>query len=94
MHAAGFDDWEWNEGNQQELARHHITPDEVEQVAENEPTWARNKRNRAGKWLMIGRTFGGRALTIVIALGEAGTSARAITGWDSTRGEHTRYLRR
>ena len=63
-------------------------------MAENEPSWAPNKRNRAGKWLMIGRTFGGRVLTIVIALDGEGRSARAITGWDSTRGEQTRYLRR
>jgi hypothetical protein len=61
--AEGFD---WDDGNEDELARHHITPHEVEQVFDNEPTWGANKRLAAGKWLMVGRTNGGRVLTIVV----------------------------
>jgi hypothetical protein len=49
-HPSQFETWEWDEGNQAELWRHHITPDEVEQVGDNEPIWASNKRNRAGRW--------------------------------------------
>jgi hypothetical protein len=84
----GFD---WNEGNASELARHHITPYEVEQVFDNEPIWSGNKRRRAGNVQMHGRTNGGRLLTIVCLLN--GTTLRAVTGWDMTTGERTRYLK-
>jgi hypothetical protein len=41
-------DVEWDEGNESELARHHITPTEVHQVLDSEPIWARNRAGRAG----------------------------------------------
>jgi len=87
---AGF---EWDEGNESELARHHITPEEVEQVFDNDPVWASNKRNRPGNRLMFGRTNSGRELTVVVRIQPDMEIIRAITGWDSTRGERTRYGR-
>lgn len=90
----GDEAFEWDEGNEEELGRHRITPYEVEQVFENEPTWARNKRGRAGDWIVVGRTNGGRVLTIVFLLKGETDIVRPVTGWDSTRGERTRYLRR
>lgn len=93
-HPSQFRDWEWDEGNERELSRLHIMPDEVEEVADDEPRWASNRRGRSGRWLMVGRTYGGRALTVVVIFDEESLVARAITGWDSTAGEHSRYLRR
>jgi uncharacterized DUF497 family protein len=94
VHPGGDEAFEWDEDNERELARHHITPYEVEQVLDNEPTWARNKRGRAGDWIMVGRTNGGRILTIVVKLNAAADTVRPVTGWGSTQGEQTRYLRR
>jgi uncharacterized DUF497 family protein len=87
--AEGF---EWDEGNESELARHHITPSEVEQVFDNNPAWAANRRGRSGDWVMYGPTNGGRALTIIMLVKEP--KIRAVTGWDMSPGERTRYVRR
>lgn len=94
MHPRGHEDFEWDEGNERELGRHHITPYETEQVLDNEPTWAPGRHGRPGDWIMVGRTNGGRVLTIVIQFKAEMISVRPVTGWDSTRGERTRYLRR
>lgn len=42
---------------------------------------------------MVGKTLGGRLLTIVV-LYEEGDTLRAITGWDADDGERTQYERR
>jgi hypothetical protein len=47
-----------------------------------------------GDWIMVGRTDGGRVLTIVVELLEEAQGLRPITGWPSSTGEQTRYLRR
>jgi uncharacterized DUF497 family protein len=86
-------EFEWDEGNESELARHHITPEEVEQVLDNEPIWGRNKGGRAGDFVMYGRSHGGRPLTIIVLVKTDGI-IRPITGWDMAPGERTRYLRR
>jgi uncharacterized DUF497 family protein len=91
VHPSQAEGFEWDEGNESELARHHITPIEIEQVFDNEPTWTANKRGRAGDWVMYGRTNGGRPLTIVMLLKEP--RIRAVTGWDMSTGERMRYLR-
>jgi hypothetical protein len=83
---------QFDEGNASELARHRITPYEVREVLSNEPVWGRNKRARAGNFVMYGRTDGGRPLSIVVLLQD--DILRPITGWDMTTGERTRYLRR
>ncbi len=85
--------WEWDEENEQELAGHHITPQEVYEVWANGPIWAPNKRHRAGDWKMLGRTDGGRQLAIVIRFYADRSMLRPITGWDATAGEQSRYLK-
>jgi uncharacterized DUF497 family protein len=89
----GQGSFEWDEGNESELARHHIAPEEVEQLFDNDPVWAANKRNRPGNRLMIGRTNSSRELTIVVRIQPETEVIRAITGWESTRGERTSYRR-
>lgn len=73
--------WEWDESNESELARHHITAIEVEQLLEEEHGWRPNKQGRAGDYLLVGRTYGGRHLSIVVAYDERRRCARAVTGW-------------
>jgi uncharacterized DUF497 family protein len=88
--AEGF---EWDQENEAELAAHNIDPSEVEDLYWQRPVFARNKHAGSGDWKMIGRTEAGRALTIVVTLDERRRFLRPITGWDTTVGETTKYLR-
>jgi uncharacterized DUF497 family protein len=90
--AEGF---EWDEANESELAdpRHPIQPWEVEQVFWNVPVWAPNRRGRSGDRIMVGRTDGGRRLTIVVQVKGATRQLRPITGWPSTQAELSKYGR-
>lgn len=83
---------EFDEGNESELAAHDITPMEVVQMLNNDPEWARNKRHRAGVWKAIGRTDGGRAITVPVTYDDVRSTVRPVTGWDCTPGERTKYL--
>jgi IS5 family transposase len=91
-HPATAESWEWDEGNEGELAQHRIMPTEVYQVYENGPKWAPNVRRHAGDWKMMGRTKGGRRLTIVVRFYGDRAVLRPITGWDTTSGERARYF--
>ena len=72
--------FEWDEGNESELAGHHIEPYEAEEIFLNGPVWRRDKKDAAGDYYITGRTDGGRILTIVVQL-KAGHTVRPITGW-------------
>jgi hypothetical protein len=90
-HPAAFLEVEFDEGNESELARHGISALEAWQVLAGEPVWARNKKGRAGVWLAVGMTDGGRRLTLPVTYDAARRCVRPVTGWQSTRGEVTRY---
>ena len=94
MHPRDAELFDWDEENETELERseHPIKHWEAEEVFENRPLWVRNKREGSGDYKMIGRTNGGRALTIVVTANEVNRSIRAITGWPTTQGERTRHL--
>ena len=47
----------------------------------------RKRGERGRRWLLIGRTDGGRALTVVIVQTVEPTTWLIITGWDSTDAE-------
>jgi hypothetical protein len=84
--------FDWNEGNESELAAHHITVSEVEEVFHGDPTWSPNRRERSATWKMVGFTKGGRSLTIGRGPGALGfDSARDRLGLQS--GDRTRYLK-
>jgi uncharacterized DUF497 family protein len=91
-HPTSGEAWEWDEGNEAELAAHRISPDDVYEVWENSPIWVPNIRRRAGDWKMLGTTNGGRLLTIVIRFYPDRRALRAITGWKATASERSRYL--
>jgi uncharacterized DUF497 family protein len=94
MRPWGAEGFEWDEENESELwDPHRILPWEVEEVFWNEPVWVRNKKEGSGDYKMIGRTNGGRRLTIVVETKEVTRMLRPITGWESTRGELSRYGR-
>lgn len=93
MHPSEAEGFEWNDGNEGELARHGIRPFEVEQVWGNDPAFAGNRAGMAGDWKMVGRTDGGRVLTIIVLTKPDTRTLRSITGYDSPAGDRTRYLR-
>ena len=90
--AEGF---EWDEANESELAQPHhpIRPWEVEEVFWNGPVWAPNRRGRSGDRVMVGRTDGGRRLTIVVQMKTLTRLLRPITGWPSTAADLSKYGR-
>ncbi len=92
LHPNSASEFVWDEGNARELSRHKVTPSEVEEVFSAGASWLPNKKNRSGNWKMIGYTNGGRVLTLILFWDEEKRSLRAITGWDSTKSERTRYL--
>jgi len=56
------DSFEWDENNIEHVARHHVTPDEVEEVF-----WLRHvlRRSRDGLYLALGQAVSGRYLFVV-----------------------------
>jgi uncharacterized DUF497 family protein len=93
MHPSRAEGLEWDDANEEELWDHGIRSVEIEEVFLNGPAWARNKKGRSGDYLMVGVTNGGRRLTVPVQVKEAGTLLRPITGWDSSRGELSKYGR-
>lgn len=94
MHPRDAERLEWNEENEDELWDHDIRPWEVEQVFQNRPVWARHKRGRAGDYLMVGKSDGGRRLTIPVKPNEATKGLRPITGWESSKADLSKYGRK
>jgi hypothetical protein len=79
-----------DEDNEREMARHGVTEREVLQLLDERYTVLRNRRDRSGTHLLIGRTRAGRALTVPIAPGFMAGDWRPITAWDSTDPEKAR----
>jgi uncharacterized DUF497 family protein len=75
-------DFEWDEGNQSKLVRRAIDLEDVRAVHRNVPVYRRNKRQAAGRWLMVGCDDNGRELVIsVLWADERRRVLRPITGW-------------
>ena len=58
--------FEWDENNETKIAR-RIDPAEIDEILENAHTIIRNKNRRAGTYRLIGRSLGGRGITVVLA---------------------------
>jgi uncharacterized DUF497 family protein len=72
------------------LGARSISADEAEQVARNQRVTVRNPAagtDQGKRRLMIGRTDGGRVLTLVIERTVDPTTWLIVTGWSSTRAE-------
>jgi len=67
-------------------ARNNISAEEVEQLLRNEHVTVRNSHGpeSGSRRLLVGRTDGGRWLTLVIEQTVEPTTWLVITGWDST----------
>ena len=94
MYPRDAEGFEWDEEeNEAELWIHRIRSWEVEQVFLSRPVWVRNRKGRSGDFKMVGRTNGGRRLTITVQVKAMKRQLRPITGWESTRSELSKYGR-
>ena len=72
------------------LGARGISAEEAEQLLRNRHAAVRNprdRRDRVKRLLLIGRTDGGRMLTLVIERTVDPTTWLILTGWDSTQTE-------
>lgn len=95
--AFDWDDEDDERGNTAHLAearpdRPGIQTWEVEQVFANGGVFVPNKKAGSADWRLVGLTDAGRRLTLIVEYHEDRRVLRAITGWDCTPGERTRYL--
>jgi hypothetical protein len=90
-HPQHAEDVELDEANETEMGRHRVRGWEAAEVFCNGPVWAGNKRARSGEWLMVGRTDGGRALTVPVSYDPVRGVVRPITAWDSSASELARF---
>jgi len=75
----------WNQQNIGHIARHHVTPDEVEQAVFSQSCLKRKGRGD-GIYYILGKTDSGRYLFIVLRDWGAGT-ALPITARDMSESE-------
>lgn len=73
-------DWDVDDNNLDELARHGLTLEIVDAIAGNRPRFRRNKKGRAATHQMIGPDHSGRFCVVCVL--ETGPAIwRPITGW-------------
>jgi uncharacterized DUF497 family protein len=84
-------EFEWTDRNIEHIARHNVSPDEVEDVAFDDEPWIR--KGRKGTRYMLGYTIGGRYLFIVYSLNSKGI-ARVITAMDMDEKTRNLYKKR
>jgi uncharacterized protein len=87
----GITEFEWDDDNIEHVARHHISPDEIEDVAFDDEPWV--KRGRGQTRYMLGYTVAGRYLFVVYILKGKG-QARVITAMDMDDKTRKLYKRR
>ena len=74
-------------GAADELARHAVDPDEALDVLWDDPYFCRDKES--GRRQMIGRSVGGRLLTIIVEPTIEPLVWDVVTGWPADKGEQT-----
>ena len=87
--AVAFD---WDQANIAHVARHNVTPAEIEMVFANNPIdvdydVAENEE----RWTLIGHTDAMRVLIVVFAL--RNESIRPVTAYEATKKTARKYLR-
>jgi uncharacterized protein len=79
----------WDGWNEEHIARHSVTPAEVEEVTANRPFTTRGRKDR---YRLIGQTDSGRLLTVIVAP-RGGGEAYVLTAREVTREERRAYQR-
>jgi uncharacterized DUF497 family protein len=84
----------FDEHNEREMARHGVTADEVDELKWNRKVFSDNPRGEPGSMLLIGKTNGGRLLTVPLAPTDDPTAWRPATAFDSSRHHRALFDRR
>ncbi|MFL6180634.1 MAG: BrnT family toxin [Actinomycetes bacterium] len=87
-----YDDIEWDDANIEHLARHGITPDEVEDLLEGRTVRLRMATDAPDRFPVLGRTSSGRYLLIIYQEKPYGV-IRPFTGRDMRPHERRLYER-
>jgi uncharacterized DUF497 family protein len=81
--------FEWDEVNAEHIAEHGISDIEVDQMLSNAHIVVPN-RGHEPRMFLLGRSNGGRALTVVIEPTRMEGTWRPITAWDADASEERR----
>jgi len=84
-------EFEWDDNSIEHIAKHGVSPDEVEDVAFDDDPWIR--KGRKGTRYMLGYTIAGRYLFVVYNLKGKGI-ARVITSMDMNKKTKRLYRKR
>ena len=79
----------WDDWNEEHIARHNVTPAEVEEVTTNRPFTTRGQKDR---YRLIGQTAAGRLLTVIVAPRGDG-AMYVLIAREATRDERRAYQR-
>ena len=85
-----IESFEWDAGNLDHIARHHVTRDEVEEIFESRYYMV---RGRDGRYVAIGQTASGRYLFCVLERTLGSGRIRIVTARDAELRER-RLLKR
>lgn len=77
----------WNDETEAHIAEHGVTPREVNQMVENPHIIVRNRKRRRAPVLLIGRTHGGRVLSVPLAKTRDPEVWRPITAFPATQAQ-------
>jgi hypothetical protein len=84
-------DLQFDDDNEAEFGRHHVSAHEILQVLDSAPVFFRNRKRHSATILMVGPTNGGRMLTVPLAPLPIEGVWRPATAWDSDPDEALRY---
>ena len=82
----------WDEDTANHIARHAVSPEEVEEVLFNDSVSPRIMRGKENRYLAYGKTSAGRFLLVVLII--ANRKTRIITARDMTDREKKFYRRK
>jgi uncharacterized DUF497 family protein len=82
----------WDENTANHIARHAVSPEEVEEVLFNDSDSPRIMRGKENRYLAYGKTNAGRLLLVVLIISNRKT--RIITARDMTDREKKFYRRK
>jgi uncharacterized DUF497 family protein len=74
---------EWDDQNVEHIARHGVSPEDVEFALADQPLFFRNAPGRAATHVMIGQDEQGRILYVPILLVRWPDVWRVISAWES-----------
>jgi len=80
-------DLEFDDENEEKLARRDISPEDVLDMLAQPHILARNRRHRRGAYKIVGRDAGGRILTVILERTRIRNTWRPVTGWASSKAE-------